>query len=518
MPLLLLLLLMLVTLHDAWPNPLGLDPAHSCFATLSGFGVLVLAMEFLNLLTRRALRRDPSKRSVIMRRYSRCKRWQLIGLVSFLFAALYLLGWGDAIQRAQEVFPAPGLRIVLLLPFVIALMIGWLGQYDVDRLHADMVHYPFLASFPGRWSYFGLQARHNLLFVLPPMVLLIAHESLLRFVPSLEDSRNSLLVALIGIGMLGVALMVMPLFLRLFLGLKPLGPGPLRERLTAKASAIGFRFSNVLVWNTRNGVANAMVTGVLPWLRYVVITDRLMEELNEDEIEAVFGHEFGHMKHHHMFFYMVFIVSSLMLMGGLWSAGAYWLQDLEAPAWLTSIVDAAAWHSVAVWVILAVVAAYILIVFGWLSRRCERQADIFGCKTASPAAFISALEKVADLNGISRERPGFFSWWQHSTIADRIDFIRRMETDPALEPVFQRRLRLTKWSLALGLIGLVALLYALLPRDVLNFSNFGARIVSRELCDEKAMGDASRLVTGAVLRRIDDPDGSHGAVAASRRG
>src|SRR5262249_19404159 len=155
-------------------------------------------------------------------------------------------------------------------------------------------------------------------------------------------------------------------------------------------------------------------------------------------------------------FYMVFIVGSLFLLGGLWKSGAEWLKTFELPAWFGAPDGAAAWDTVGVWIILAVVAAYVLVVFGWLSRRCERQADIYGCKTATPAAFISALEKVADLNGISRERPGFFSWWQHSTIADRISFIRRMETDPALEPAFQRRLGWTKWSVALGLVALVA--------------------------------------------------------------
>ena len=96
--------------------------------------------------------------------------------------------------------------------------------------------------------------------------------------------------------------------------------------------------------------------------------------------------------------------------------------------------------------------------FGWLSRRCERQADVYGCKTASPAAFINALEKVADLNGIPREQPGFLSWWQHSTIADRIGFIQRMQVDPTLEPRFQRRLWWTKWTLTVGLLALLALL------------------------------------------------------------
>ncbi len=456
MPLLLLLLLLLITLHDAWPSPLGLDPGLSCFVTLSGIGLLALVAEFVNLLTCRALRRAPAERAAIIRRHVRFKRWHTITLFGFFLGALYVLGWGNTIQAVEPELPIPGFKVVMLMPLLAGLAWGWLRNYDVDRLNADILHYPHLASFLSRWAYFGLQARHSLLFVLPPIVLLVLHESLLLVVP--RDSKQSLLMAGAGIGLLAVALVVMPLFLRLFLGLTPLPDGPLRRRLLDKAHTLRFRFANVLVWNTRHGVANAMVTGVLPWLRYVVVTDRLLDELNEDEIEAVFGHEVGHMKHHHMFFYMVFIVTSLILLGGLWSAGAAWLVNLDTPTWLSSFVGAATWHTVGVWIILAVVALYILVVFGWLSRRCERQADIFGCKTATSAAFITALEKVADLNGIPRERPGFFSWWQHSTIADRVEFIRRMERDPNLEPAFQRRLGWMKWGLAVGLVTLLVLL------------------------------------------------------------
>ena len=48
------------------------------------------------------------------------------------------------------------------------------------------------------------------------------------------------------------------------------------------------RFSDILVWDTRGTVANAMVTGPLPLLRYVVLTDRLIEEIpdrhTDDEV------------------------------------------------------------------------------------------------------------------------------------------------------------------------------------------------------------------------------------------
>jgi STE24 endopeptidase len=136
--------------------------------------------------------------------------------------------------------------------------------------------------------------------------------------------------------------------------------------------------------------------------------------------------------------------------------------------------------------ILAVAAllVYIFVVFGFLSRRCERQADVYGCRTVScrdPACeghteetplpshgrglcatgirtFMRALEKVAVVNGISRDRPGFFQSWQHSTIARRVAFLRGMIADPDWEPAFQARL----WRLKVGLMaGLVVAIVGL---------------------------------------------------------
>jgi STE24 endopeptidase len=72
--------------------------------------------------------------------------------------------------------------------------------------------------------------------------------------------------------------------------------------------------------------------------------------------------------------------------------------------------------------------------------------------------FISALEKVAWLNGISRDRPGWLSSWQHSTIARRVEFLEKMEADPELAARFQRRVGLVKWGLIVALtVGLLAL-------------------------------------------------------------
>jgi STE24 endopeptidase len=124
-----------------------------------------------------------------------------------------------------------------------------------------------------------------------------------------------------------------------------------------------------------------------------------------------------------------------------------------------------------------VVVSYIFVIFGFLSRRCERQADVFGCRAVSCSdpgclahaeetslvpggkglcstgirTFIRALEKVAHVNGISRDRPGFLQSWQHSTIARRVAFLQSVLACPRIEMVFQRRLAMVKWGLLVGL-------------------------------------------------------------------
>jgi STE24 endopeptidase len=131
------------------------------------------------------------------------------------------------------------------------------------------------------------------------------------------------------------------------------------------------------------------------------------------------------------------------------------------------------------------IGAYVFVVFGFLSRRCERQADVYGCKAVScgsgaceghsdgePAGypaelgrsatevnlcptgirtFISALDKVALVNGISRRRPGLLNAWLHGTIARRVEFLETVLADRRAERRFQRRLGLLKWGLLTGL-------------------------------------------------------------------
>jgi len=452
MPFLMLLVLTLVCVQARWEKPpLYLGSWESTLLTWGGVGMLSLAAE---LLTRRLCRRLQARaegRFDAFRNLGSTRRYFVYALLAFYALALYGFGWGYTVQQiGSPERLIPGRELLILAPIFAALVFSWSRFYAVERTAHEVDASP--GPFLNRWAYVALQARHNLLLVLPPLFLLLVEETILGLFPQFQD--NPYFTSTVAAVLVGGIFIGIPWILRLILGLRPLPDGPLRQRLMETAERLRFRCTDILVWNTRDTVANAMVTGPMPFLRYVVVTDRLISALEPDEIEAVFGHEVGHVKHHHMGFYLAFVLASLVVLGAVRTA----LEELLMPLtgqpgifeWLRSL------EFLAPPAIVAILAGYIFIVFGYLSRRCERQADIFGCRTVSCESFINALEKVAALNGIDRERPGWLSSWQHSTIARRVDFLRRMSDDPSLEQRFQRRVGILKWGVVLLLAGVLS--------------------------------------------------------------
>ena len=460
MPFLLLLILTLICIQGHWPNPLDWQsPLAASALTWGGMAVLVAAAGLIARRASRRLHRDPDQRTLLVRRYSKLRRYHGYAMIAFFLAALYLGGWGWAVHQPSS--SIPGLELLTLAPFVVGLIISWALFYNIELAsHETSSGASDSEPFLGRWSYVLLQLRQNLLLMFPPLLLIVVQETVFSLFPSLKD--NALFLPLFAIALLAAIFTGIPILLRVLLGLKPLPQGPLRERLLATSRRLKIRCNDILVWNTRNAMANAMVTGPLPILRYVVLTDRLVREMTPDEVEAVFGHEIGHIKHHHMLFYFLFLVGSIVVLAGglhLFANSYLATRVPEVNVWLQNS------KSFGLLPMLALLATYVFVVFGFLSRRCERQADIYGCRTASPQTFIEALEKVARLNGISRDHPGWLSSWQHSTIARRVDFLQRMCIDPALEQRFQRRVRIIKWSMVFALVGVVAVLYNLLGSD-----------------------------------------------------
>ena len=292
------------------------------------------------------------------------------------------------------------------------------------------------------------------------------------------DWDESALAEPIEIAVLGsLVLIVAPLFIRLAWPTRPLPDGPLRRRLERVARRAGFRFADVLIWDTENTVLNACVTGILPRFRYVLLTDALVATMTPVEVAAVFGHEIGHIAHRHLLYFGFFFAGSLgiltLLADGLG----------VAIGWASNAPGSASWFSPRAvelaqeGTVLALLGLYFWLVFGHLSRRFERQADIFGSRIVSCAAgncpphldpdgdslpesprgsplplcrvglrtFSQALAIVAQCNGMELARPS----WRHGSIASRIAFLEGLEHRPDLERDFQRQVgRTAAWSSA----------------------------------------------------------------------
>ncbi len=507
---LLMIVLTMVCLWD-WDGPAPpWSPAPKVSMLLTAGVVLLIALHAFWMARRisRPLGRDPSLREHLLSGYDKWRSAHQMGQYVLYGLVLSVLGWGWSVRHLwhwSNGGSMPGLELLTLLPFLAGQVVTWIFLYDADRALHRAAHRvtdtePFaqnwldqrdgapvptengtiavVPQFGGRWTYVLFHLRQKLALVSIPVLLLILQKELIRLFPATWQHWQSAINGAGFVILFGVFL-GMPLLIRIVLGLKPLPRGVLRDRLEAAAQRLGVRCSDILLWNTRNGMANAMVIGLAPWLRYVVFTDRLVEEFPEDEIEAVFGHEVGHVRHHHMLFYLLFLILSI----GVMFLFSEFLMTTAKTTWPGLLpvehlaLPMASRNNLEMFSIVTLLVGYIFLVFGFLSRRCERQADVFGCRAVSCGdphceghseptvlvergkalcptgikTFVRALEKVAHVNGISRDRPGFLQSWQHSTIARRVAFLRSVLVDHRVEAMFQRRLALGKWGLLLGL-------------------------------------------------------------------
>jgi hypothetical protein len=95
-----------------------------------------------------------------------------------------------------------------------------------------------------------------------------------------------------------------------------------------------------------------------------------------DELDGVLGHEIGHAKHGHLWHYLAFLTLSLSVL----AAGCLYAGEQLDAAGVKVPAEYAGWLVLPP---IVAVFAYLFVVFGFLSRRCERQADVFGCKAVS---------------------------------------------------------------------------------------------------------------------------------------
>ncbi len=319
-------------------------------------------------------------------------------------------------------------ELALMLPTLTLIVVGWWAYYPIDRRirevsilrRADLG----LPLYPlwSRSQYVVTQLRNQAGLILGPLLMLMAWSEalvMLRLAGRISETTQLWLTPL---GAAAVFLAA-PLLIRLLWDTVPLPPGPIRNKLEHLCHRHRVKVRRLLLWRTHGGVINAAVMGLFGRVRYVLLTDGLLDQVEEKRVEAVMAHELGHVRLRHLWWLLIAAAAIMIVLavgGDLILHNAAWLPDGSEP--LLMLGGFALWA----------------VGFGWVSRRIERQADTFAARhmsevvlessidetsEAAPrrfesqgvAAMIGALQRVADLNHVAVQRRS----WRHGSIAKR---------------------------------------------------------------------------------------------------
>ncbi len=413
---------------------------------------------------------------------------------------VYILGWGDWMQ---QLFPpaVPGgpaalsgwqlpAVVVGILPGVVTWMSLWWATFPADRalreqnlLHRLDADLPVIAP-PRLRDYVASNFRMQVLFICMPLLLVIGARDLFAFAWQWSGrALNENIEALIAVAAMAIVFTLAPVMLTRVLPTEPLPPSSLRRRLEEMCRRAGLKYRQILLWHTHQNIVNAGVMGLFSRVRYILLSDALLESMHDEQIEAVFAHELGHVVHRHMVWYVIFFIVCGACWGGLMNLLPVQIRYGQEIAGIGGFV-------------------FFFTCFGLISRRCERQADVYAARLMetlhggigiaggrvyhagdllSPLSpviagapltmlapieaadvadevlpvgrtgariFNSALDRVAAMNNIPTRR---FEWL-HGSIGGRMDFIRDLAAHPRYTKRFDRQMRRLYALLLMGLM------------------------------------------------------------------
>lgn len=334
----------------------------------------------------------------------------------------------------SEKFPA-FVSVSGLFFFLFFLIIMW--------RRAQPAYESIFTSHYNRFAFLLFNIKTNLPIILPWIVLSLAYDLLaLLPIPGLTVFIHSKSGEYISFALfLLLILIFFPPIVRRLWGCTPFPVGALLTHLQDFFKKQHFS-ARIFLWPLFEGrVITAGVMGIIPGLRYVMITPALLEHLSLDELDAVMAHEIGHIKKKHMLLYLLIISGFSVLAGFILEPFTFFLLSRESYYTLLRFTGITAENLLTLLmavVVLLLMIFYFRFVFGYFIRNFERQADLHVFDAiGSSKSIIAAFEKIAVLSGNIRDIPS----WHHFGIGQRVDYLEKCEADSLWISRHNRKIR-----------------------------------------------------------------------------
>jgi STE24 endopeptidase len=217
----------------------------------------------------------------------------------------------------------------------------------------------------------------------------------------------------------GLAQLAPVLLLPLFYTVKPLDREALRARLLALADRAGARVLGAYEWGLggKTKKANAALAGIGA-TRRILVSDTMLSEFSDDEIEVVLAHELAH--HVHGDIWKGILFESGLIVGGFYAA-SWLLARLAGAVGMRGVADIA---GLPLLLLAAGAVSLVMLPAAYaMTRAFERRADRYALElTRNPSAFVSAMRRLGVQN-LAEENPSRLVQWlfySHPPVRERI--------------------------------------------------------------------------------------------------
>jgi len=450
----------------AWsPWKPGLTSPPRVLLSFIGPAIALGACWIIFRFCRKAMERRGSWRAVTLAdRILMLWGWLAIVIHIFNLTVLDLLG---ATRRSMGDWVIVD-EVIALLPPVLIILGAWWCYYPINRRLREAALIRHLDTgkpiYPvwTRGQYVLSQARLHFGLVLLPAIIIMGWAETVEMFWDVEVGPGApgwIRGAALAVGV-GAIFLFSPTLMTRIWDTTPLARGDLRDRLERLCASHRVRVRRLLVWHTHGGMINGAVMGLIGRLRYILLTDALLDTMTTTQVEAVMAHEVGHARRHHLPWLAVCLIAILSAVGLGTSlvvrAVEPYVQDSSVrleldPSWEAgrgvpddrplSAVRLLRSRQGADWLEpLGLITTIVISLgaFGWTSRRFERQADTFAIQhlsglthdggaecTITPeaaGAMTDALQVVAELNHIPTKRHS----WRHGSIHWRQNYLRTL--------------------------------------------------------------------------------------------